>query len=110
MKCQECGKEAGAGMACKNCGKEAGPPKAVEVEYKNFKISELLDIKMSRHISSGKSTNKQGPMLAKAVRRERSLPVGHKTPGVRSLLVLTTVIVVLVLIAGFYLLKSVIRF
>jgi hypothetical protein len=46
MKCPDCGKELNENYICKNCGKkiESLQPE-IEVEYKEFKVSELLEIR-----------------------------------------------------------------
>ena len=108
--CPECGEETESGMACAKCGMGAVPPKAVEIEYKDFKISELLDIKMSRNASPRKPARNRGPAMAEAGARENALPVWQRTSRARAFKVVTGVIVVLALIAGFYLLKAVVGF
>ncbi len=46
MKCTACGADMKGLTVCEVCGKKTeGPLKKVEVEYKDFKISELLEIR-----------------------------------------------------------------
>ncbi len=46
MKCTACGADMKGLTVCEACGKKTeSPPRKVEVEYKDFKISELLEIR-----------------------------------------------------------------
>ncbi len=108
MKCPDCGEEIGTGKACEKCGKDVVPSKGVEVEYKDFKISELLDIKMTGGVSSGKTMKKHGSAQEKEGGSEKAIPAEEKTSG-KELLVLTSVIVILAAMAGAYLLGFLMR-
>lgn len=45
MKCPDCGKELNGNNVCTKCGKKAEPsPEDIEVRYKEFPKSELLEI------------------------------------------------------------------
>jgi hypothetical protein len=48
MRCPNCGTETKAGQGCAKCGKDTGNSRRIAVEYKDFKVSELLDIRMSK--------------------------------------------------------------
>jgi hypothetical protein len=47
--CPYCRKETPAAAICRNCGKELDSLNGLEVQYRDFKGSEMLDIKMSPH-------------------------------------------------------------
>lgn len=47
--CPHCGKETPIAALCRNCGKELELQQGLEVHYRDFKGSEMLDIKMSPH-------------------------------------------------------------
>lgn len=52
MKCRICGEETDPEKTCARCG-EPTPSAGMEVRYEDFKISELLDIKMKQNDSRG---------------------------------------------------------
>lgn len=47
--CPHCGKETPEAAACRNCGKNIESLQGLEVQYKDFKGTEMLDIKMASH-------------------------------------------------------------
>ncbi|MDP2157216.1 MAG: hypothetical protein Q8K68_05860 [Nitrospirota bacterium] len=47
--CPHCGKEIPEGHTCGLCGKDIEPLQGLEVQYRDFKGSEMLDIKMASH-------------------------------------------------------------
>ncbi|MBI5073725.1 MAG: hypothetical protein HZB62_00915 [Nitrospirae bacterium] len=47
--CPHCGKETPSGDTCRYCGKEIEFAPGMEVHYKDFKGTEMLDIKMTSH-------------------------------------------------------------
>lgn len=47
--CPHCGKETPEGHTCRLCGKDIEPLQGLEVQYRDFKGSEMLDIKMASH-------------------------------------------------------------
>ena len=50
MKCHFCGAELKGQSVCSRCGKRTGDPsQRIEVEYKDFKVSELLEIRSGEH-------------------------------------------------------------
>jgi len=98
----------GSGKTCAKCGKEALPPKGLEVEYKEFKISELLDIKMTGRVSSGTQVKKQATAQEREGGFEKAIPAERKTPG-NKLFAVAAAIVVIAMIAGFYLLRFLMR-
>ena len=100
MKCPKCGEETEAGQKCGKCGKDTGAFQEMEVEYKDFKVSELLDIKVTPHASEGESGKKPEPTAEKqpAEKKKISMPLS------------TFLILVLAAIAGFILLKFLLKF
>ena len=54
MRCSYCGSETGEKDICAVCGKkQKGPDSDVEVEYKEFKISEFLEIRKKQKTLEG---------------------------------------------------------
>ena len=59
MKCPECGKELNENHVCKNCGKKIEKPEQdIEIEYKEFKLSEFLEIRRKKNKSHIKNHNR----------------------------------------------------
>ncbi len=96
MRCPKCGQEIRDGKACPKCGNVAESSQRMEVEYKDFKVSELLDIKMRKQASAKKETPKTEAVGKK---HEVRLPARKK----RSWPLVTVFIFVIVLILLFLL-------
>lgn len=111
MKCPHCGKETKVGKACDNCGRGLAPSQGMEVQYKDFKVSELLDIKVGQQSPSGNMVKKEGSGH-KIDRETKNYPAsGMQAAGKKRLgLGMTAVIVILAAIALFFLLKFGIKF
>jgi hypothetical protein len=112
MECPRCGEEMAAGKECQNqkCGKGALPAKEMEVQYKEFKVSELLDIRMTSPPPSGAEGEKPEYAQGKA---DGSVRPAHpnKGPSARKMpLVLAAFIALLAVVAGFYLLRFLFHF
>jgi len=105
MECPRCGEEITDGTECKKCRKGAVPPKEMEIQYKEFKISELLDIRMTSHISSGEEIKKSEFVPEKGDGSNRAARASKEPYDKKTLLVVTVVISLLAVIAGFYLLR-----
>jgi ribosomal protein L32 len=109
MKCPECGKETSPGKVCGKCGK-AVQPREVKVEYKEFKISELLDIRMARNSSpvrSGLKGEKTASLSRKETRAMAAPGTERKSRKKTSLIaIVTLIIVVITAIVGFYLFEN----
>jgi hypothetical protein len=103
MLCPHCGEETTPGRACGRCGKALPPKKEVEVEYKEFRVTELLDIRMTKNDGAARTAQKTAtpPRRAteplKALRRDERR--GKKTSVI---VVMTIIVVVLAAIAGLY--------
>jgi hypothetical protein len=56
MKCPHCGNESQRKDICSRCGEKMEvPEQTIEVEYKEFKVSEFMEIRKKR-LNSGKGT------------------------------------------------------
>jgi hypothetical protein len=61
MQCPHCGNEVSGEMYCSKCGRKVSPPKRdIEVEYKEFKVSEFLEIRKPQQESQGEETSETG--------------------------------------------------
>ena len=61
MQCPHCGNEVSGEMSCSKCGRKVSPSKRdIEVEYKEFKISEFLEIRKPQQESRGEVTSETG--------------------------------------------------
>jgi hypothetical protein len=61
MRCPHCGNEFSGATLCSKCGRRVNLPKAdIEVEYKEFKVSELLEIRKSQQAVPDKGTTEPG--------------------------------------------------
>jgi uncharacterized membrane protein YvbJ len=110
MICPHCGKETEAGKACDRCGKDLESSKGMEIEYKEFKVSELLDIKMTRQGPGDRTMT--GPAGGRKKTDKFTVDTGlRRKPGKAKAWVMTTaVMIILAIIAVFYLLRSFFRF
>jgi hypothetical protein len=106
-KCPHCGRETKAEKVCGHCGKDLLSPRGMEVQYKDFKVTELLDIKMPGQAPPRKESGK-----ADAGRDAmKELPAGGNPVGEkRSRFALAAVIIFLAAAAGFFLLKLLMKF
>lgn len=106
MRCPHCGEEISPGKTCSRCGKTLPPQKEVEVEYKEFRISEMLDIKMPKSGGARRAARKAEPSprrtagTGNALRKDDS--GGRKTSAV---IITTIILIILAAIAGIYLYK-----
>lgn len=111
MKCPHCGKETRVGKACGYCGRDLAPSQGVEVQYKDFKVSELLDIKLGQQSPAGTGVEKEGSggKMGGAMKKE---PTSGKQAARKKRLglVMTVVIVILAAVALFFLAKFGVKF
>ena len=106
MICPHCKEETKNGKACEKCGKELAH-REVEVQYKDFKVTELLDIRMPGQAPAGKEGG--NPQTDKKTHVET--PKREKQPAEkRSHLVLVAVFFLLAVAVGYYLLKMLMKF
>jgi hypothetical protein len=55
MKCSHCGSDLKGKDICSRCGRKTEPVPDIEVEYKDFKVSEYLEIRQKEHKASSGS-------------------------------------------------------
>jgi len=105
--CPHCGKDTPAGDVCRHCNKDIGSLQELEVQYRDFKGSEMLDIKMSspaRH-----QDGKPGKKLPEAAESNRP-PKKKSTTGKTLLFIGAAALIVIAALAWYYLLKFFLKF
>jgi len=108
MQCPHCGNEVSGAMLCSKCGGKVSPPQRdIEVEYKEFKVSEFLEIRKSQQELRAAGTGEQGT-------EQKSGPVslqppanmtGKRAPGrgtKRLLIAFSLIFIIFGLMAGVY--------
>ena len=91
MKCPRCGADLANKEACGKCGLDAADyRKDIEVKYKDFKTSELLEIRQKKHSAPPFEETKVAP---------KQTPIFHKTER-KSLPFFAIVLLILALISG----------
>ena len=76
MKCPHCGNESRRKDVCSRCGEKIEvPEQAIEVEYKEFKVSEFMEIRKKRQNSRRKVPEKA---ITEGAGREEK---GYRTAG-----------------------------
>jgi DNA-directed RNA polymerase subunit RPC12/RpoP len=64
MKCPHCGSDLKDTDLCSKCGRKVGPAPEIEVEYRDFKVSEYLEIRQKEHklpSETGSGVQESGP-------------------------------------------------
>jgi len=111
MKCPHCSEETQAGKVCERCGKDLEPHKGMEIEYKEFKVSELLDIKMTKPGPAGQTMKKPADRQEKRNSFRKDPSTHRRKPGKMTAgWAAAAVIITLALIAGYYLLRFLFKF
>ncbi|MDQ7787008.1 MAG: hypothetical protein RDU01_05325 [Thermodesulfovibrionales bacterium] len=109
MNCPFCGQEASAGEICNHCGRKINKPADdLEIEYKEFTLSEFLEIRKKKEQPGEQGFRGKGVSLSDqrgaSLRRKQS--TYEKTGKTRKCLILIAVIgFVAVILGGFFLLK-----
>jgi len=112
MQCPHCGNELSGAMLCSKCGRKVSPPRRdIEVEYKEFKVSELLEIRKaqqaSRAAGMGESgtVQKGGPVSLQPTANMTGKPTPGK--GTKRLLIAFLIIFMIfgVMAGAYYLLR-----
>jgi hypothetical protein len=100
MKCPRCGKETAEEKFCSHCGKPLPADQRVEVTYRDFKVTELLDIKMPGQTSAPQES--RGPEEERGNKPEAF--AGDTLPRKNGKRVAATSILILLAAAAVYLL------
>jgi ribosomal protein L32 len=109
MKCPFCGKEGISHTTCSKCGKNISPPPGeIEVEYKEFTLSEFLEIRKKLEQSAGIGNEETGRSFHErksdsSLRKEKSEGVILKNR--KYLLIMAFVGFIAGIIGGFFLLQ-----
>jgi len=79
MKCPHCGADLKGKDVCSRCGRKIEPAPELEVEYKDFKVSEYLEIRKKEHKPSagteaGAQEGKQQAIPSRVSRRMSERP------------------------------------
>lgn len=101
MECPHCGEKTGEGKACESCGKDLAPSQGVEVQYKDFKVSELLDIKLRKQVPARQETPKTGGRQVE----KKAESSENKRSGI-----VVTAVLISVATAVFFLLRFLLKF
>ncbi|MBI5634561.1 MAG: hypothetical protein HZA15_13910 [Nitrospirae bacterium] len=108
--CPHCGKETPAGNECLQCRKELGSLQELQVQYRDFKGSEMLDIKMSSAARQGdeKQTLK---LVQKKKEAATNAPQSEiKRPGKKTVFFFwATIAIFLSALAWYYLLNFLLK-
>jgi methionyl-tRNA synthetase len=106
-KCPVCGQESSAGEICNNCSKKMNKPADdLEIEYKEFTLSEFLEIRKKQEQSGARSS--LSDQKGEGFLRKQS--TYDKTEKKRKYIILIAVIgFTAVIIGGFFLLKLLIQ-
>ncbi len=105
--CPHCGKQTATENVCRHCGKDIGTPQGLEVQYRDFKGSEMLDIKMSP--PSRKEGEKPGSRVPDHA--ESSRPSKNKSAAGKAFLFIGATLAIIVAALGwYYLLKFFLKF
>ncbi|HXX80724.1 MAG TPA: hypothetical protein VEI46_04195 [Thermodesulfovibrionales bacterium] len=110
MDCPHCGEEIRGGNKCKKCGKKFLPSKEMEVQYKEFRVSELLDIKMTSSASQQKALKNHDPAPRNVDGSTETCTPEERRPMKRTRLFVFAIIALLAAMAGFYLLRFLLWF
>lgn len=108
--CPHCGEETPAGDVCQKCAKEIKFAQGMEVHYKDFKGSEMLDIKMPSSARQGD----EGRALRPAQKKEESVQHAprseKKLPGKKTVFFFWATIVIFLSALAWYYLLSLLKF
>jgi len=108
MQCLHCGNEVNGVMLCSKCGRKVDPPKRdIEVEYKEFTVSEFLEIRKSQQASVAEGTSESDTEQKGGPFSLQSPPnmTGKPAPGKETKRLLTAFLLILILfglMAGAY--------
>ncbi len=107
MICPHCGEETKDGKSCEKCGNELTERREMEVRYRDFKVTELLDIRMPGKAPVGtEAANPQTDKNRPGDTRKKEKQSAQK----RSRLALVAVLIFFAAVSGYYLLKLLLKF
>lgn len=105
--CPHCGKETPTGAVCGHCSRELEEPQGLEVRYKDFKGTEMLDIKMASHARH----EDKGPAEEREVPADNGPRSEKKYTGRRAVVFLLAAgLIIISALAWYYLLKFLSKF
>ncbi|MDA8079230.1 MAG: hypothetical protein M0Z79_09880 [Nitrospiraceae bacterium] len=107
MRCPHCEEETAPGKACEKCGGDIGSLSEIEVRYKDFKGSEMLDIKMTRHDSPVKGTPEAGTEREKG---SGTIAEAERPQAARKGSLLIIIFMVAAALSAFFLLRFLFKF
>ena len=105
MECPHCGEEIRKGEECKRCAKKVVPSKEMEVQYKEFKVSELLDIRMTSPVSPREGMKNHEPAPGNKDGLNRACQGEKEQKTKQSHILVLAIIAFLAAVVVFYLLK-----
>lgn len=105
--CPHCGKETPGEDVCRHCGKKIESLQGLEVQYRDFKGSEMLDIKMASH-----ARQEDKKPVQKGTEAENNDPGSEKKRAGKKAVFFfwATVLIILSALAWYYLLKFFMKF
>ena len=99
MKCPRCNTDMPDQQGCSKCGLLKADQKAkIEVEYKDFKTSELLEIRQKKTVSSATRETNMAKKLSRRKTLEREFPAKSSLRNEKNSFPLLAVIVLVLLI------------
>lgn len=104
MKCPHCEAEVLEGKVCARCGKEIAALKGIEVQYRDFKISEMLDIRIPTQASSREGSEEAATVQSQTEVKQKQPGEKRTSNQSRSVTFLIAVIIILFAAAAWFLL------
>ena len=103
-KCSHCGGEIAEGLPCKACG--------IEIQYKDFKGSEMLDIKMPSSAHKSRHRFERKSRSAKKAEDNTLVVPKAKRPALSkpAFFLLAAITIILSSVAWYYILKFLLKF
>lgn len=105
--CPHCGKETPAGDVCRHCSRDIGAAQGLEVQYRDFKGSEMLDIKMS---PPGRHENEKPGPKREETAESGPLSEEKRGRGKTFLFFGAAVLITIAALAWYYVLKFFLKF
>lgn len=111
MTCPQCGKETAAGDECLLCGNKIESLQGLEIQYRDFKGSEMLDIKMASSSRQGDEQQTLKPAQKKDNPSGTAAQSEIKWPDKKTVFFFwATVGIILSALAWYYLLSFFLKF